>query len=480
MFKIFGKHYGAERFFIMIFLCLAVIVSMYVYAFQISNESKRTTIASTALYTKEYTWSRTSAKGTVEALYTNTDNTRVFMLLKNESATSFDAQEYSVYMTGRDTELVNDPKLAIYTYGASGYVGFYFTDAKGFANQVVSLIVRNDSAASDYASEHNMDKDVERDVSFRDHNQIRIYANFGASEMKNLEILNAESINPLQLFSDTAGILPDGTDVRKAYSEARSNANSLLKKMSDEKIKLAQYRENLQVVNVIVPELPYYIKNDKINTTPNNFDNEPHQFDINMLESNNLSSASGTNFLVQGTGTNNTEKEEIDTTIVEGTGATYTDKDGNILNYYYLHTDYYYPGTAQFDWQGRDLSFGFITQLNQYKGQIDKSGYEAYNDYIVWQNGYSEFVNEMPFKIDYDSWRRVDGTYVDLQDNLDPTGAPTLITQYETTLNAYLENKKDYFETLDLILECESKLHRIGEAVTVNSGTSDNKNLYIY
>ena len=77
MFKIFGKHYGAERFFIMIFLCLAVIVSMYVYAFQISNESKRTTIASTALYTTEYTWSRTSAKGTVEALYTNTDNTRV-------------------------------------------------------------------------------------------------------------------------------------------------------------------------------------------------------------------------------------------------------------------------------------------------------------------------------------------------------------------------------------------------------------------
>ena len=165
--------------------------------------------------------------------------------------------------------------------------------------------------------------------------------------------------------------------------------------------------------------------------------------------------------------------------ILSPTGVT-TDKEGNILNYYYLHTDYYYPGTAQFDWQGRNLSFGFITQLNQYKGQIDKSGYEAYNDYIVWQSGYSEFVNEMPSEIDYDSWRRVDGTYVDLQDNLDPTGAPTLISQYESTLNAYLENKKDYFETLDLILECESKLHRIGEAVTVNSGTSDNKNLYIY
>ena len=64
----------------------------------------------------------------------NSRNTGVFLLIKNDDValTSTNADDYQVFLTGADGDLQNNPSMTVYSFGLTGYVGFYFTDAKGF------------------------------------------------------------------------------------------------------------------------------------------------------------------------------------------------------------------------------------------------------------------------------------------------------------------------------------------------------------
>lgn len=485
MFKIFGRHYGTERFFFMLFTCLLIMIGLTGYAVHVNNKQNQQKVSSTALYTSEYTWSRTSATGEVVSLMASEDRQRVFMLLKNDqnAANSFDASKYTVFMSNRDrSEFINIPKLTIYSYANSGYVGFYFSNAAGFDNQVISLIIRNDSTASDMANDNTMYADAERDVSFQEHNQIRIYANFGASGMETLDILNDPNANHLKLFADTAKLLPDGTDITQSYKTYTSNAQSKLMTMSSELTEIYSCRERLESMGVQVPDLPYYIKNDVVNTSINNFEMEPYQFASEMLDGDSAGT-SGTNFLVsEKTETIATETDASTSENVADapSGAKYINSDGVEVSYYYLHTDYLYPGTVSLDWQGRNLSYGFITQTNMYKESVGISMYNAYTDYTDWKSICREYAAEMPTSVSYPSWRYADGSYVDMTIEGDLTGEVSEIRKYEMALNNYLKHKREYYDIMDQILALESKVQNMGKAVTINSGTDSKPNLYTY
>ena len=280
MFKLFGKHYGTERFFIMIFVCLAVIISMFAYGGKLKADSETTTLAATPLYTGEYIWSRTSATGRVVSLIADAKKTKAFMLIQNDAFTSFNAQDYEVFFTNLDKSeaRVNDPALTIYSYGASGYVGFYFTDARGFANQLLNIIIRNDSAASDMANETTFDPNMVPDQSFIDHNQIQIVANFGADGITTSSVFEGSNVNQLKLFANTAGVLSDGTSIMPAFEEAVANADNTLKQMTQSRLLFNQYAQNLNEMGIVVPNLPYYIANDEINTVPIDFEKEVSEF----------------------------------------------------------------------------------------------------------------------------------------------------------------------------------------------------------
>ena len=482
MFKIFGKHYGTERFFIVMFVCLAVIISMTGYATHLGKIKNQKTIDTQSLYTPEYVWSRTGSPGEVVALASSTDKTRVFMLLRNVDATNtttFDASQYVVYMKGRDGELMNTPKLTIYSYANSGYVGFYFSDAKGFANQVVSMIIRNDSAASNMANENTFDPNAENDVSFKEHNQIRIYANFGASDMPVLSVLDERDINPLKLFADTAQDLPNGLKVAQTYEDLVTKTNDHLAKMNTQLTTITQYRENLTAAGIRVPDLPYYMAHDVVNTTPVNYDEEPWQFDTSMLEGDDGSS--GTHFLVTEDNATNidatTEESASENTVA---GATWTDGDGIVHNYYYLHTDYLYPGTVNLDWQGHTLAYGYINQLNAYRDNVDMSKYKAYNEHKTWMSACAVYKDLMPTSIHYDSWRYDNGSYVDLTNTTDVTGVVQMILAYEEALNSYLETKRLYADDMNGLLDLEASIQQLGTAMTINNGSAEKPNLYTY
>ena len=477
--KLFSKHYGTERFFIMIFACILAIVSIFIYAGKINADRNKHTLASTALYTHDYKWSRTSATGNVVSLITNKEKTKVFMLIKNNGYTSFDAREYEVFMTGAEGKLDINPSLTIYSYGTSGYVGFYFTDARGFKNEILKLIIRNDSEASKAANENNFDPNMVRDTSFREHNQVQILANFGASGIKVSTTFDSGNVNQIKLFVETAGTLSDGTDVTAEFNKACADANAALAAMNDAKLNYKGAAGNLRDMGVIVPDVPYYIAEDTVNTVPNDFTREPAKFNSDMIDEN--AGSSGTDFM--GGSENNTTSEIKDETSnnTSGiTGATYTGADGAIYNYNYFHSDYLLPGTVHIDWQGKILSDGFITQTSFYKDMKEPDIRKAYDEYLEWRTEMKkEYDSAMPNSIKYDSWRYQDGTYVDMS-NADMSNISNIINSYTNALSNYMNLKTQYFDCIHRILSLEAKVQLLGQNTTVFVDSADRHTLWLY
>lgn len=487
MFKIFGKHYGTERFFIMIFLCLAIIIGLFAYGGKLSSDARKTTLSSTPLYTGSYTWSRTSATGSVVSLIADERKTKVFMLLKNDAFTSFDARDYEVFFTNLDKaeERANDPALTIYSYGASGYVGFYFTDARGFANQLLNIIVRNDSAASDMANETTLDPNAVRDQSFIDHNQIQIIANFGATGIETSPVFDGDNVNQLKLFANTAGMLSDGTSIMPAFDAAVARAEETLTKMTQARLKYEQYAQNLSQMAIVVPDVPYYISGDVIDTVPIDFDKTQSEFDESMIIDEDYF---GGSLLVSTLGGSESDEDtgEADAVesganaIAEGSGPEYADENGNRVKYSYYHTDYIVPGAVQLDYQGKLISDGFITQTSFYNSMEKPDPLKAYDNYAAWRDAMKEaYADAMSRRVSYDAWRKRDGSYVDMTD-ADMSGAPKVINLYVSALNEYLSYKHEYYTYMDQILDIEHKVFMLGQNTTVNSGSEDWKNIWVY
>lgn len=482
MFKIFGKHYGTERFFVLLFAMFFAIVALFGYSASIQHDLNKFRVGSTALYTYGYTWSRTSSGGSVKNLVSNKSGTAVFLLIKNDdpSMTSTNADDYQVFMTGLDEPLSNSPAMTVYSFGLTGYVGFYFTDAKGFANQRYSLILRADSAGSQMADESMFDTSV-RDESFRDHNQVRLIMNFGASGIDRLPVMDEPGLTPMKLMCDLNidlngfGLTEDGGN----FDILKSTAESTLEQMNTSLVSIAQYRATLDENGVIVPDLPYYLAGDAVNFVPNDFTREPSVFEIDMVSGG--SSGSGTSFVGNGSGqsTGNTSQAG-DPTGNSGTGATWTDYEGKVHQYMYLHTDYLYPGTAHVQWQGAKLSDGLITQTRFYQGGAQSLD-EAYGSYSSWCKACkADYDSSMPSYVRYDSWRMKDGSYVDMVNakGLDKQ-IVDMINRYVTEVNNYAVLKAQYLKSVNSMLQSEAAIQALRTMIYSNNGSSA-RNLWLY
>ncbi len=494
--KLFSRHFGTERFFIMIFLCLALIIGLSGYSGVIEAENNKTYVAETAIYTKSYTWSRVSSNtGSVAGLIVNKDHTAAFLLLKNNdsSAISYDAEDYQVFMSGRDQKMTNVPVLTTYVYGTTGYVGFYFKDARGFENMVYSLIIRNDSAASIAAGETQLGKEASRDTSFRDHNQIRLYLNFGASGAEVNDILDEVALDPngapMRLVMDM-DISPIGTGsgVSAQYDAACKKAQEHLTAMSSSLMQVTQYKENLTSMSVVVPDVPYYMAGDAINTVPNDFASEVSVFDTHMISGGGSDGFATSIMGFTGQQPSVPDDDEVDeadkktgSTAQAKPAATYVDSEGKTHEYYYLHTDTLYPGAVSLDWQGSKLSVGYVSRMGQFSDNV-ASFSAMYDNYKEWREDMkSEYSGTMPLSIKYDAWRKIDGSYVDMSadKNSSEGRMAEACTNYVNALNRYLQAKQSYFEDMATIMDIEGSIYGMGQQMTANSGTRV-QNLWLY
>lgn len=479
MFKIFGKHYGTERFFILLFVLFGLIVSLFVYASVIRHQRNQFSLGSTPLYTTGYRWSRTSAGGSVVKMLSNSRNTGVFLLIKNDDValTSTNADDYQVFLTGADGDLQNNPSMTVYSFGLTGYVGFYFTDAKGFSNQLYKMIIRANSAGSEAADESMFDTSV-RDASFRDHNQIQLFLNFGASGIQKLPVMDDPGLTPMKIMCDagldmrTLGLTGDASD----FASLQTSAQKYLDEMQQSQVMIKQYRATLAEQSVEVPDLPYYIADDYIDTNPVDFNTAPTVFELDMLASG-ASGSSGTKFTGQmpsGNNTNNGEQSQVPAEKV------WTDADGATHEYRYLHTDYLFPGTAHIRWQGLKLSDGLITQTRFYTGEGQGLD-EAYDALMAWSKDCVEdYTDEMKPSVSYTSWRLLDGTYINMNTN-DPLEQQVvqLIKKYTSEINNYMKLKNNYLKVMSSMLETESTIQGMRKLIYSNNG-SKMQNLWLY
>lgn len=483
--KLFSRHYGTERFFIMIALCFVVLVGLFGYGGYIQHENNRQWISETAVYTPQYTWSRTGSTGSVEGMFTDTSRSAIFLLLKNDGSTvSATARSYQVYMKGRDEALQNNPTLTVFVYGPTGYVGLYFKDTAGFRNQVYSLIIRNDSAASENANEGTFDKNAERDQSFIDHNQIRLYLNFGASEVQVAPVMDIPNVTPLQLFMDMPARIGTDEGAASKFSRNCTGAQETLSEMVQTYITIKQDRDNLEQNGVTVPDLPYYIANDRIDTIPNDFTVEPMWFDPAMAV--NTGAAGKLDNLYYDNGRpaqeGNDDEPGVDGDITTVPGATWIDEEGNEHKYYYLHTDYLYPGMVNMLWQGQAFSSGFIGKM----GLFSESATSAAAQYSAYQNwkekSETEYSNIMATTVKYDSWRMANGDIVDMaaKDKGGPDAIiPKMIDEYTAAVNRYMQLKKTYGLKVSDMLSAENEIQGLANVMSSNDGKAV-QNLWLY
>lgn len=481
MFKIFGKHYGTERFFILLACLFSLLVALFGYSLFIKHEQSKFSVGNIALYTGNYVWSRTSAGGSVVRFVCDRQHTAAFLLLKNNdvSLTSTNANDYEVFMTGTDEPLKNTPSMTVYSFGLTGYVGFYFKDSRGFANQRTTITIRANSAASIAADDSMLYLGV-ADQSFRDNNQIRLVVNFGASGLSTLPVMDEPNLTPMKIMCDlnldmtTLGV----DDVASSYTALGSTAQSYLESMRNSLLSISQYRATLAEQGVLVPDLPYYIANDRVDTNPIDITQINTVFELSMLKSGGTG-MSGTNF----TGSVNVVPNAGTSGASSGTGqpVTYTDGNGNVRTYYFLHTDYLFPGTCQLFWQGRKLSDGLINQTRFYTGDGTQSFEDAYNLYRKWANDCSgEFASEMPVSIRISSWRYTDGTYIDMTNS---TGLERqvveMINEYVNAINEYLSFKSKYLTLNNSMLKSESSIQSMRKLINSNNGSAK-QNLWLY
>lgn len=484
--KLFSRHYGTERFFIMIALCLTLLIGLSGYGGFIQHQNNKQWISETAIYTPNYTWSRTGSMGEVAGMFTDTSRSAVFLLLKNDGATtSTSAKSYQVFMKGRDEALQNNPTLTVFVYGPTGYVGLYFKDTAGFRNQVYSLIVRNDSAASENANENTFDPNAERDQSFIDHNQIRLYLNFGASEVKVAPVMDVPNVTPLQLFMDMPASIGDDEGAAMKFARSCKEAQQTLAEMTQTYILIDQGRENLQDNGVIVPDLPHYIAHDRIDTVPNDFSTEPMWFEPSMATSTGTAGRVDDLYYDNATqvpSTDGSDGEGDGNVGVANQGAVWTDEEGIEHKYYYLHTDYLYPGMVSIPWQGAEFSSGFISKMGKFSENGGSSA-ARYGVYTNWkERAETEYANAMPTQVKYDSWRKVDGSIVDMTTQ-DMTGVnaivPNLCREYGEAVNKYLLLKQRYGMQVATMLDAENDIQALAGVMSSNDGKAV-QNLWLY
>lgn len=458
MLKYLGKHYGTERFFVCIFLTFTMFVSAIVWGGQVKKHNNIQTVSSTPIYNTKTTWSLTNGICKIVGLYSSEDRTKVFLMIQNEGSESVDAGDYQLFMKGRDEQFQNKPALTIYAFGNSGYIGFLFTDAKGFANQVADVTIRQKNYGSNSNNDNVTQGIKEGDVSFYNHNQIRLYLNFGATGIEYSDILNASSVDPVKMYAQVAF----GT---KYKTLTQDSAQTLLDNMQAELSTVKQDRQKLTTMGLQVPNLPYYMENDIIDTIGIT-DNDAIYFTEAMIKTDE---SEGDATVILGLeNTVNNDSETVDYSKVEDKKQAYIELDdkGTKKYMYFLHTDYLFPGYANVDWQHHEVYDEFVTQISE---DMTYSKYSADRDAYIAKYDTEPLVY-MPTSIKYAEWRMANGEYFDKNSKAthDMQIAVT-IEEYETTISNYLKSKKKYCETIDELINLEYDIRFVENYTTIRN-----------
>ncbi|MFI9629332.1 hypothetical protein [Streptomyces sp. NPDC052042] len=169
-------------------------------------------LSHTALYTQQFTTSKTSLKGDVDGVYTNEQGSKalVMMHFPANAPISYSAADYQAFLLGSDKNLNSQAvetsgiRGSFYVFGSTGYVGVLLDADRPFAQQVLNLTLRANAELSH--DERKQDKgradELAGDASFDKYDQWRVFFNPGAKETTEIPALDAVNFDPAQAYYD--------------------------------------------------------------------------------------------------------------------------------------------------------------------------------------------------------------------------------------------------------------------------------------
>ena len=253
------KHQRIEKF-TAVFTVLAVLLVIVCSACVVKHiEAGQIKLGTTALYSPKFTTTTSRTQGSVSGVYTSQDKKRSLIMIKfdNVDHISTDAGQYRVLLTGstpsmQKQKLQSNPAAMIYSFGSSGWMGVYLVDQNAFPSQIMYMRVISDSVLSTkqdteieensttvdgYDASKNDDESEDADSSSdassdntdstdspapkaddNNKDQFDIFFNPGASEAKQLNILNdSQAPSPQQVYRE-AVLIEDQTKTRKTLN----------------------------------------------------------------------------------------------------------------------------------------------------------------------------------------------------------------------------------------------------------------------
>lgn len=222
-----------------------------------------------AVYTTNFSTSKTDNKGTVEGVYRNSAGNRAMVLMKfaDPGKMSADPANYRVFATGAkpsgpDEKLKNGDNLkaSLVSFGSTGYMGVILESAEGFAPQITNLTFRSLSEISE-TKDVKLNPEEGYGESFSKFDQWRVYANFGAKDAKVTKALDDKEINASDMFYELV--------IKPEENEARAQLNKTLSDMSADLNAIKEYRERLEGskindLTLKMPEDPEEIRGDAV------------------------------------------------------------------------------------------------------------------------------------------------------------------------------------------------------------------------
>lgn len=273
----FGKrfkldsHHAIERFgvFFGIFALTGAIVvaGSGAAAFKAGSDA----LANTALYTTEFTTSKTQLQGEVDGVYTNEtgDKALVMMHFPDNAAISYNAADYQAFLLGSDTNLNSEPvdtsgiKGSFHVFGSTGYVGVLLDAEEPFDRQVLNLTVRANAELSYEEQQASSEDDdlTSGDATFQKYDQWRVFVNPGASGAEQISALDAASFDPARAYYDIV--------LKAEEAETRTELDTQLLAMRTHLTQIESYTADLETTKVDglflrPPSVPAAIAGDEV------------------------------------------------------------------------------------------------------------------------------------------------------------------------------------------------------------------------
>lgn len=380
----------------------------------------KVTLTTQAKYTERSQWSMTGQYVTVHDIYRNDDSSKIFILLQTGTRSadmanmSTNAEDYEMYMTGYNGEkLTNTPKGAIYVFGNTGYMGLYFVDSRGFDPHLYDIVVRNTNVLTDEVDENAQSQ--YKDVSYKYHNQIHLYANFAGSDAIVKDFLNKDNPTVEDIYAEVVAAIDEGG--------VRGQLDTDLREMNNYMSLVNQYTDILTGYGIRVPDIPIALQNDAISISEEDTANNPTAFDKSMLNSvGNLIDSSY-----------NTSTESV---------AKFTcvssDEAKSEESKLYLKTDYIFPGGCQFNYQSIKLTDKPLDGLKP----DDMSFTKWIESKTIEKQTYPTITQALDRSY-YNTWYNLDGSTFEYSDD----NAIDIDKSIKDAIDAYINAMSDLYMT---------------------------------